>query len=151
MIFPAIQIFHIFYTWNKKEHKKQRRKRGLRNPGNTDKCRTDCIGRIPTISLSPHQAELYYLRLLLHHKRGATSFEYLKIINGIICTSFQDTCNRLGLLDNDTEKDAAMQGASAIRFGPEMYDAVLKSVIQKHGQIFALHACGGQENPTLSI
>ena len=82
--------------------------------------RTDSIARIPTISLSPHQAELYYLRLLLHHKPGVNSFEELKIINGTICTSFQYACNRLGLLDNDTEKDAAMQEASAIRFGPQL-------------------------------
>ena len=33
---------------------------------------------------------------------------------------FKEACNRFGLLDNDTEKDAAMQEASAIRFGPQL-------------------------------
>ena len=101
----------------------QRRKRELKNPENPDECRTDCIERIPTISLSPHQAELYYLRLLLRHKPGANSFEDLKTINGTICTSFQDACNRLGLLNNDTEKDATMQESSTIRFGPQLRPA----------------------------
>lgn len=110
--------FPHYFTWNQKQRKWQRRKRGVRNPENPEECKTDCIGRIPTISLSPHQAELYYLRLLLYHKPGATSFENLKSIDGIICTSYQDACNKLGLLDDDTEKDAAMQEASAIRFGP---------------------------------
>ena len=105
----SIQMFHIFLTWNKKEYKWQRQKRGLRNPENPDECRTDCIGPIPTISLSPHQAELYYFRLLLHHKPSATSFEDLKTVNVTICTSFQDACDRLGLLDNHTKKDAVMQ------------------------------------------
>ena len=71
----SIQVFHIFFTWNKKEHKWRRRKQGSKNPKNPDECRTDCIGRIPTKYLRPHQAELYYLRLQLHHKPGTTSFE----------------------------------------------------------------------------
>ncbi|GFO01095.1 DNA helicase pif1, ATP-dependent [Plakobranchus ocellatus] len=73
----------------RKEPKCQRLKRGLRTPENSYECRTDCIGRITTISLTPHQAELYYLRLLLHHKPGATVFDDLETINGIICNPFK--------------------------------------------------------------
>ena len=82
--------------------------------------RTDTIGRIPTISLSPRQAELYYLRMLLHHRPGATSFTDLRTIDGITYDSFQDCCNKLGLLDDDSEKDTAMLEATAIRFGPQL-------------------------------
>ena len=112
--------FPHYFTWNSKDKKWQRRKRGARNPHNPEEIRTDCIGRIPTVSLSPHQAELYYLRMLLHHKPGATSYEDLRNINGIQSPTFQDACNKLGLLDDDTEKDAAMEEASAIRFGPQL-------------------------------
>ena len=66
----------------RKKHKWQRRKRGARNPDVTDEFSADTFGRIPTASLSPHQAELYYLRMLLHHKTGATSFTDLKTIQG---------------------------------------------------------------------
>ncbi|GFN99674.1 endonuclease-reverse transcriptase [Plakobranchus ocellatus] len=38
-------------------------------------------------------------------------------MNEPICTFFQDACNRL---DDKTEKDAAMQEASAIRFDPQL-------------------------------
>ena len=58
--------------------------------------------------------------MLLHHKQGATSFTDLKTIQGTTYDSFQECCHKLGLLDNDTEKDAAMEEATAIRFGPQL-------------------------------
>ena len=112
--------FPQYFTWNQKEQKWQRRKRGARNPDVTDEFGDDTIERMPTVSLSPHQAELYYLRMLLHHKPGATSFTDLKTIKGTRYDSFQECCNKLGLLDDDTEKDAAMEEATAIRFGPQL-------------------------------
>ena len=112
--------FPQYFTWNQKEHKWQRRKRGARNPDVTDEFRADTIGRIPTVSLRPHQAELYHLRMLLHHKPGATSFTDLKTIQGATYDSFQECCYKLGLLDNDAEKDATMEEATAIRFGPQL-------------------------------
>ncbi|GFR57675.1 PIF1 helicase [Elysia marginata] len=85
-----------------------------------DEIRADTIGRTPTISPSPRQAELYYLRMLLHHKPGATSFTDLQTIDGINYDSFQECCHKLGLLDDDTEKDAAMMEATAIWFAPQL-------------------------------
>ena len=58
--------------------------------------------------------------MLLHHKPGPTSFTDLKTIEGTTYDSFQECCHKLGLLDNDTEKDAAMEEATAIRFGPQL-------------------------------
>lgn len=110
--------FPHFFVFNKKDGKWQRRKRGPKVLN--DVCRTDCIGRIPTVSLSPHQAELYHLRMLLHHKAGATSYDDLKTINGVQCATFQEACKELGLLDSDNEKDRVMEEASAVRFGPQL-------------------------------
>ena len=112
--------FPQYFTWNQKEHRWQRPKRGAKNPDDPDEFRADTIGRIPTISLNPRQAELYYLRMLLHHKPRPTSFTDFKTIEGTTYDSFQECCHKLGLLDGDTEKDAAMEEATAIRFGPHL-------------------------------
>ena len=101
--------FPQYFTWDQKEHKWQRPKRGAKNPDDPDEFRADTIGRIPTISLNPRQAELYYLRMLLHHKPRPTSFTDFKTIEGTTYDSFQECCHKLGLLDGDTEKDAAME------------------------------------------
>ena len=112
--------FPHYFTWNSNEKKWCRRKRGARNPENPLEVKSECIGRIPTVSLSPHQSELYYLRLLLHHKPGATCFESLKTINNVVCATFQDACRALNLLDDDRERDRAMEEAASIRFGPQL-------------------------------
>ena len=66
------------------------------------------MGRIPTISLSPHQSERYYLRLMLHNKAGATSFEDLRTVDGVVHPTFNAACRPLGLLEDDSEIDKAM-------------------------------------------
>ena len=58
--------------------------------------------------------------MLLHHKPRPTSFTDFKTIEGTTYDSFQECCHKLGLLDGDTEKDAAMEEATAIRFGPQL-------------------------------
>ena len=54
----------------------------------------NCIGRM--YSVSPTTLELFHLRLLLLHVRGATSFESLKTVNGILQPSFTAACLALG-------------------------------------------------------
>ena len=44
----------------------------------------DMLGCIPSITLNPHQAEPYYLRMLLHNKAGALGFDDLRTVNGHI-------------------------------------------------------------------
>ena len=51
--------FPRFFTWNSTEKKWQRRKRGMYNE-TTKEFMGDMLGRIPSITLNPHQAELYY-------------------------------------------------------------------------------------------
>ena len=78
------------------------------------------IGRIPVISLSPQQSELYYMRMLLYHKPGATGFEDLRTIKGHQEATYRAACLRLGLLDDDAEIDKVMEEVSSIRFGPHL-------------------------------
>ena len=65
------------------------------------------IGRLFTVS--PRLGELYFMRLLLVSVCGPTSFEDLRSFEGVASTTFQDTCRRRGLLDNDEHLIMAMQ------------------------------------------
>ena len=90
------------YVWNSSKKQWQLRVRNLcRNP--SGERLSDSVGRLPVITLSPHQSELYYLRLLLHHRSGATSFDDLKTLDGETLPTFQAACLKLGLLEDDNE------------------------------------------------
>ncbi|XP_074645863.1 uncharacterized protein LOC141902122 [Tubulanus polymorphus] len=110
--------FPRYFTWNTSGKKWQRRKRGTVNGyGHTT---SDVLGRIPTISFSAHQTELYFLRLLLHHRPGPTSYEDLCTINGELCPTFQDGCLKLGLITDDDEINRAMEEASNLKLGSQL-------------------------------
>ncbi|XP_074304074.1 uncharacterized protein LOC141638631 [Silene latifolia] len=68
------------------------------------------LGRL--VYANPSEGERYYLRLLLANVRGPTSFDDLKSINGIMCTSFQDSAFRRGLLEADDSIEECLEEAS---------------------------------------
>ena len=74
------------------------------------KKRFNCIGRM--YSVSPTQYELFHLRLLLLHVKGAINFDSLKTVNGEIQPTFSATCLALGLISDDEEWTRAMQEAT---------------------------------------
>ncbi|XP_043259365.1 uncharacterized protein LOC122403185 [Colletes gigas] len=104
-----------YYTWNASSKKFQRRKQGERVPDNPDVFSTDAIGRIYTVHPS-RNAECFYLRLLLVNVRGPTSFESLRTVDGVLCPTYRDACQRLQLLENDTHWDMTL--ADAIMCAP---------------------------------
>ena len=74
------------------------------------------IGRVPIIALNQYQRELFFARQLIYHRTGITSFEDLRTItdeNGdkIICDTYQQTCIKLGLTENDDEAREALKEA----------------------------------------
>lgn len=89
----------------------QRRKQGQDVEGHPGVKSSDALGRVYTIH--PSNAECFYLRLLLHVVKGPTSFSHLKTVDGIICESFREACQRRGLLENDQQWDMALEEASA--------------------------------------
>ena len=93
-----------FYTW--KRDKSWQRRVQLSFFGT--------LGRLYTAH--PREGERFYLRILLGHVRGATSFDDLKKVDEQVCGTFQEACLRLGLLETDTEWDAAME--EAVSFMP---------------------------------
>ncbi|XP_057322519.1 uncharacterized protein LOC130665907 [Microplitis mediator] len=59
------------------------------------------IGRM--YSVSPSQIELFHLRLLLINIKGATSFEELRTVNGVVYDTYMLACLAAGLIEDDQE------------------------------------------------
>ncbi|XP_057290338.1 uncharacterized protein LOC130613035 [Hydractinia symbiolongicarpus] len=67
------------------------------------------VSRMYSVSL--RAGELFYLRMLLLHTPGATSFEDLRTVNGNAAETFRDACLLRGLLQDDTEWNNTLQEA----------------------------------------
>ncbi|ETV87170.1 hypothetical protein H257_02145 [Aphanomyces astaci] len=59
------------------------------------------IGRID--SVSPRQKERFYIRTLLCHKYGPTTFEDLRTVHGTLYPTYEEAALSMGLLENDEE------------------------------------------------
>ncbi|KAL7290846.1 hypothetical protein TKK_0015580 [Trichogramma kaykai] len=68
------------------------------------------IGRMYTVN--PSQIELFHLRILLLHIKGATSFDDLKTVNGVVHDTFSAACLAHGFIEDDEEWTRAMTEAS---------------------------------------
>ena len=80
----------------------------------------EAIGRIPTVSLCSKQMETYALRVLLHHVTGPTCFEDLRTVDGVLQASYQEACQKLGLMEDDCEVQQALSEACSVRFGDQL-------------------------------
>ncbi|XP_052750249.1 uncharacterized protein LOC128200537, partial [Galleria mellonella] len=98
-----------YYTWNQSSKKFQRRKRGQPVSDYPQVFSTDALGRI--YAVRPSQDECFYLRLLLVNVRGPTSFQHLRTVNGVLCDTYREACQHLGLLENDTHWDQTLEDA----------------------------------------
>jgi hypothetical protein len=94
------------YTWTKEKTWSPR----TRN--------TTAIGRIYFIP--PTAGDLYYLRILLYHVPGPTSFRYLRTFNGHTYGTFQEACNERGLANNEREWHQCLQEASQSKTGNQL-------------------------------
>ena len=97
-----------YYTWNKKSW--NRRKQGTSVADFPGVKEAHVIGRVYTIS--PHQGECFYLRLVLHHVIGPQSFAELRTVNDDLCSSFCEACFKMGLLEDNNQYHLAMEEAS---------------------------------------
>jgi hypothetical protein len=52
--------------------------------------------------------------MLLHVVKGPTSFADLKTVDGHVCQTFREACQRMGMLENDQHWDITMEEASAM-------------------------------------
>ncbi|XP_012837726.1 PREDICTED: uncharacterized protein LOC105958267 [Erythranthe guttata] len=79
--------FPEHYVWDKKYKCWNERKK------------RDVIGRIN--GANPIEGERFYLRLLLNHVRGPTSFQDLLTVNHMRCSNFKEAAQRRGLMESD--------------------------------------------------
>ena len=89
-----------YYTWDRSKKVWSRCKRGIVVSSHPGIFEAPAIGRVYTVS--PRQGECNYLQILLYEVKGPQCFEEVKTVNGTICTTFLDVCQKRGLLDDDT-------------------------------------------------
>ena len=102
--------FPRYFTWKAKKKMWYERKAGL------------AIGRMH--SVHPNSHNRFYLRLLLNHVRGATSFEDLRTVtrNGRTVTydTFREAALALGLLTDDDCWRETLKEAAASQTGAQL-------------------------------
>lgn len=55
------------------------------------------VGRL--VSAHPAEGERYFLRVLLNHVAGATSYRDLRTVDGVLLPSFREAAERRGLIE----------------------------------------------------
>lgn len=75
---------------------------------------TFAFGRIYHVPIQT--GELYFLRVMLNHIRGAKFWEDLRTVNEVTYSTHKEACYALGLLDDDKEYVDAIKTASEWRF-----------------------------------
>jgi hypothetical protein len=79
---------------------------------------TMAVGRMYFVS--PIAGEHYFLRMLLTHVQGPTSFEDLCTVNGVVHPTFQSACLALGLLGDDQEWRHCLDQAANFQRGAQL-------------------------------
>ena len=76
------------YTWTKKKTWQKRQK-------------GQSVGRLSIVTPNDKNMERFYLRLLLLNVPGAVSYEHLRTVNNVVCTTNEEACSLLGLIETD--------------------------------------------------
>jgi hypothetical protein len=76
------------------------------------------VSRMYTVSFKDE--ERFYLRLLLLHVRGATSFESIRTCNGTVYPTFKEAASARGLLESDEEWDRCLHEASTYQMPKQL-------------------------------
>ncbi|XP_056688781.1 uncharacterized protein [Spinacia oleracea] len=94
--------FPEHYRWLSTSREWQKRKSSQR-----------VLGRLYVAS--PLEGERFYMRMLLNHVRGPTSFEHLRTVNGVIHPTFRAAAEALGLIENDESIRQCLSEACSVR------------------------------------
>ncbi|RCN34924.1 hypothetical protein ANCCAN_19224 [Ancylostoma caninum] len=114
LLYPEVPKY---YTWNASRKVFCKRRQGAAVPG-SDVRASDALGRVYTVH--PNNDECYYLRLSLHTVRGPTSFTDLKTVDGEVCETYREACQRRGLLENDKHWDTTLAEACLTCFPSQL-------------------------------
>ncbi|KAK1359405.1 hypothetical protein POM88_043879 [Heracleum sosnowskyi] len=104
-----------YYVWNDSDNIWNLRKRGKQ------------IGRMAYAYHS--SGELWYLCLLLKKVHGATSFEFLRTVNGHLYPTFHEACKEYGMLDSDKEWHEVLQQCSACGFPQQIRELFVHMMV----------------------
>nr|XP_033797247.1 uncharacterized protein LOC117359137 [Geotrypetes seraphini] len=158
LLYPEIPRY---YTWNISRKVFCRRKIGKPVPED-DVFTSDALGRVYTVH--PNNAECFFLRMLLHSVRGPRSFAEIRTVNGNICQTFREACQKLGLLEGDQHWNDTLREAELISLPQQfrnLFAIILttcspsnpNSLWEKYKEALSedLLAKVQKENPTLEI
>ena len=98
--------FPTKFVWKRETKCWQKRKRDY------------AIGRI--YYAHPASGERYHMRMLLNTKKGCTSFEDIRTVDGVIHPTYKSACQALGFLDDDTEWIDCINEASSWASGTQL-------------------------------
>ncbi|KAK6021271.1 hypothetical protein OSTOST_13057 [Ostertagia ostertagi] len=98
--------FPTMFVWKPKQRQWKLRQRG------------SAIGRL--YYAPPSAGERYYLRMLLHTVKGATSFEDLRTVHGTHHATFKQACVARGLLEDDNEWHTVLGEAGVWQTGKKL-------------------------------
>jgi hypothetical protein len=87
--------FPQYHTWNVKDKCWQPRKNSAYQ-----------VGRL--VYANPTEGGRYFLRVLLNHVPGATSWRHLRTVNGVHYDSFRDASCAAGLIEDDNTLDECL-------------------------------------------
>ncbi|GJT94681.1 putative PIF1 DNA helicase/replication protein A1-like protein [Tanacetum coccineum] len=76
------------------------------------------IGRIYYVP--PSMGEIYYLRMLLNHVPGATSYIFIRTVDNIVYPTYISACKALNLLGDDIEWIRSIREASQWKLGDQL-------------------------------
>ena len=68
------------------------------------------VGRV--ILAHPAEGERYFLHVLLNNVVGATSYEHLRTVDGVLLPSFREATERRGLIEEDNTLDECLTEAT---------------------------------------
>ncbi|XP_054259503.1 uncharacterized protein LOC128984227 [Macrosteles quadrilineatus] len=88
-----------YYTWNASTKEFKRRLLGQPVEEYPDVKYSAAIGRVYTVH--PNNVECFCLRILLHKIRGPKSFIDLRTVGNTVFDTYKETCQALGLLEDD--------------------------------------------------
>jgi hypothetical protein len=71
------------------------------------------IGRV--VYANSSEGEKYFLRVLLNHVRGATSYEDLRTVAGVTHSTFREACEKRGLTETDKSIDNCLTEATTFQ------------------------------------
>ena len=78
---------------------------------------SNVVARMYTVSIKD---ERFYLRMLLLHVKGATSFEFLRTCDGVVYNTFKEAASHRHLLQSDEEWDHCLQESAIYQMPIQM-------------------------------